>query len=171
RVAPGRWTASNSSALAPSTVRSTLTLMVLSMSWRTPWISPALGERIVTRAPASRSAFTGSVNSDSSKPSVASTATWKPRSSDMVLLLVESGVRRQLLVRRQAMPPAARVAIVSRVEQGQSRLGVGLPPDGPGVRGQDQLYCRADRRLEQVPTASRTVPQAEDRVDVEERLA
>jgi hypothetical protein len=41
----------------------------------------------VTRAPASRSAFTGSVNSDSSTPSAARTATRKSVSLDMLILL------------------------------------------------------------------------------------
>src|SRR6266436_4006644 len=87
-VPPGRWTASNCAAFTSRTVRSTLTLTVLSRSWRTPWISPVSSERIVTWAPASRSAFTGSVSSDSSKPSVARTATRKSVSSDMLVLLM-----------------------------------------------------------------------------------
>src|SRR5438874_5308034 len=61
--------------------------MVLSRSWRTPWIWPGLSDRMVTWAPASLSAFAGSVSSDSSKPSVARTATRKPVSLDMMILL------------------------------------------------------------------------------------
>src|SRR5437660_574122 len=44
--------------------RSTLTFKVLSRSWRTAWIWPGLSDTMVTRAPASLSAFTGSVISD-----------------------------------------------------------------------------------------------------------
>src|SRR5258707_1178387 len=48
---------------------------------------------MVTAAPASSSALTGSVNSDSSKPSVARTATRKPVNSDMITLLENGRVR------------------------------------------------------------------------------
>src|SRR5207253_5466531 len=58
-----------------------------------------------------------------------------------------------------------------RVEQWQASLRVDLPPDGPGRRGQYQFQCGANRRLEQVPATGRAVPQAEDRMDVEEWLA
>src|SRR5205085_12346316 len=45
--------------------------------------------------------------------------------------------------------------VSSDVEQVHAELGVGLTPDGLGVRGQDQLDRRAGRRLEQVPAAGR----------------
>src|SRR5579885_1145608 len=48
-------------------------------------MSPPFGERISARAPASFSALTGSISSDSSKPSVAMTATRIPESSGMSL--------------------------------------------------------------------------------------
>src|SRR5262249_53567254 len=51
---------------------------------------PGLGETMVTVAPASLSAFTGSVSSGSSNPSVARTATRKPVNSDMMFLLVRA---------------------------------------------------------------------------------
>src|SRR5260370_19757436 len=59
----------------------------------------------------------------------------------------------------------------SGVEQGQTPLGVDLPPDGPGIGVQHQLDRGADLQLEHVPAAGRAVPQAEGDVDVEERLA
>src|SRR5262249_50417890 len=146
-VPPGRCTASNSSALASRIARSAWTVMVLSRSWRTAWIGPGSSDRMVTRAPAPRSAFTGSVSSVSSKPSVARTATRKSVSRDMMNLPGKGASGRSLDIVAGCVPThgesgAARSATTAALRRGSRastaqeshhRLGVTVSRGGsPG---------------------------------------
>src|SRR5262249_3081291 len=109
-------------------VRSTSTFAVLSRSCWTAWILPGSSETMVTSAPASRTARTGRVSSDSSTPAVARTATRQPFSSGRLALLVGGG-RSTKHASRPACPcrsPSQRVGGNQVAEVGPAVAGLRL---------------------------------------------
>src|SRR5262249_15294345 len=80
---------------------------------------------------------------------------------------ISTASTRNVYVRRSASRTIhiAGHLVGSDVEQVDAPVGVGLPPDGFRVRGQDQFHRRAGGRLEQVPDAGRAIAPAEGDVD------